>query len=395
MSLTPAMPKIRFADPILTAKLPPTVQPKAPEPLPPQAPPPPDAPSTAHRQDSVALGATPPVPDTLPASALPDAPPPELKPVSRLQVKPGDTQPSFTRLNAQLRVGEKVYLGSQAGQLRAQAFVSDVKPIVDPLRERMGVPLDGASQPQALPQAPAQIPAQPPSQAPAQAPNAAKPTVAPGGNGATATADPAATAKPADPAKPAATAQPPGAPAATPPVPPPAGAVPVPPPAGAVPVPPPIPTAPVAPPAWLSKPVGSLSLADLADVAKLAAAPEYPGNLAKLSEPQRQLVKLVHDARLDKFLLAAPAKVTVPADQQMLADNVQKLVNWGEGTGNVQAYAAILPKALELDPTLKTRLTETATACLSRQFVDTLSAMGVGTLIGDGPQLAKLATALD
>lgn len=158
--------------------------------------------------------------------------------------------------------------------------------------------------------------------------------------------------------------------------------------------PPPAPVAPVAID-WKSKTVGSLNLTELAALAKLTTAADYPANLAEMKPEVRQLAKIIFDGKLATFLQAAPAKVTLPAEQKTLADNLQKLITWGGGSATLKAYAAILPKALELDPAFKTHLTESASACLSRPFVDALNGLGVGALLGDAAQLTKMGAALD
>jgi hypothetical protein len=300
MSLIPASPQIKILDPARLAQIP-----SSPPPPPPSAMPlaPVDPSSTAHREDSVALG-TPPNDD--PASApTTDAPAPQLTSVKRYGDQGANTPPSQTRLSTALRVAEKTSLGSEIGKQQAASFAQEVQPMVAPIRQEMGV------------------------------------------------AGPVAAAPPT--------------------------------------------TAPVAPLAidWKSKSVGSLNLTELAALAQLTTAPDYPANLAELKPELKQLAKIIFDGKLATFLQAAPAKVTLPAEQKTLADNLQKLITWGGGSATLKAYAAILPKALELDPAFKTHLTESASACLSRPCVDALKGMGVGDLLGDAVQLTKMGAALD
>lgn len=324
MSLTPATPKVLFADPTLLPKNPPAAPPPAPEAAVPPAPPAQAPDSLVHRQDSVAVGEAP-AEQAAPAAQPPvEDPPPELTLIQRYNDKPADSLPSQTRLTSALNVAGQVNLGSEQGKQQAQAFVQDVQPLVAPLRQGMGVP----------------------PKEPALGPRAASIPVA---------APPGAPPAPASPAAPAA--------------------------AAAIDL--------------KTKTLGSLNLTELAALAKLAGAKEYPGNLEGLDEGLQKLAKLIHDGKLDKFLQAAPAKVTVAADQKTLADNLQKLVTWGGGPASLKAFAAILPKALELDPTLKPNLTQLANTCLTRQFVDGLNSLGLGALLGDAVQLSKLATALE
>ena len=314
MSLIPASPQIKILDPARLAQIP-----SSPPPPPPlrqgsvAAPQQQAAPtSTAHREDSVALG-TPQNDGPAPAPTT-DAPAPQLTSVKRYGDQGANTPPSQTRLSTALRVAEKASLGSEAGKQQAASFAQDVQPLVTPIRQEMGVASTPAAQATA-----------PPS--PAQSP----------------------------------------------------------------------PVAPVTPVVidWKSKSVGSLNLTELAALAQLTTAPDYPANLAETKPELKQLAKIIFDGKLATFLQAAPAKVTLPAEQKTLADNLQKLITWGGGSATLKAYAAILPKALELDPAFKTHLTESASACLSRPCVDALKGMGVGDLLGDAVQLTKMGAALD
>ncbi len=279
--------------------------------------------STAHREDSVALGDPPSEETTATPTPVRDDPAPQLTSVKRYGDDAANTPPSQTRLSTALRVAEKAHLGSEAGKQQAASFAQDIMPIVTPIRQEMGV----ANKP-------------------------ATPATAP------ATTSTAQTQSAISPAAP------------------------------------PTSVAPV-PIDWKSKSVGSLNLTELAALAKLTTAADYPANLAELKPEVRQLAKMIFDGKLATFLLAAPAKVTLPAEQKTLVDNLQKLITWGGGSATLKAYAAILPKALELDPTFKTHLTESASACLSRPFVDALKGLGVGDLLGDAAQLTKMGAALD
>ncbi|MGE3725587.1 MAG: hypothetical protein AB7I41_08560 [Candidatus Sericytochromatia bacterium] len=330
MSLIPASPQIKILDPARLSQIP-----SSPPPLPPSTAPidsaqgagknPIDPASTAHREDSVALGEPPSDETTATPTPVSDDPAPQLTAVKRYGDEGANTPPSQTRLSTALRVAEKANLGSEAGKQQAASFAQDVQPIVTPIRQEMGVASSPAAQPPPLPSPPAgQTPA--PTQSP-----------------------------------------------------------------------PSTPVAPVAPVAidWKSKTVGSLNLTELAALAKLTTAADYPANLAEMKPEVRQLAKIIFDGKLATFLQAAPAKVTVPAEQKTLADNLQKLITWGGGSATLKAYAAILPKALELDPAFKTHLTESASACLTRPFVDALNGLGIGALLGDPAQLTKMGAALD